>query len=242
MLEYLAVYPETLRLIKRYGKADRYDLLEAQAEYAYNRSEPSWPDEDLKWFVWEALKQQVDRVLSKSEQNRANGSRRKRTEANESEPERNVANVSEPERNEANPPKEKEKEKDIYTAAGTARAQETVFGPVEIDPVIVAVQRDLVGLTMSHYAELDSYRENLPDDLIIEAVNEAVAHGARTWAYVRTVLDRYRKENIRSVAEAKASAERRKQAGKQGGKRVTAQQYTQRHYSENELDAQCEDL
>ena len=124
----------------------------------------------------------------------------------------------------------------------TARARETAFGVVDADPVIITIQRELTGLTVSHYDDLAVFRQDLPDDLIIEAVNEAVAHGVRTWAYVRTILQGYIKDGVKTVGQAKERSERRKQSGKQVGKTVSAQQYAQRQYSEGELEGRCEDL
>ena len=124
----------------------------------------------------------------------------------------------------------------------TARARETAFGVVDADPVILAIQRELTGLTVSHYDDLAVFRQDLPDDLIVEAVNEAVAHGVRTWAYVRTILQGYIKDGVKTVGQAKERSERRKQSGKQVGKTVSAQQYAQRQYSEGELEGRCEDL
>lgn len=242
-MEYAAIFPETLALVKRYPKEQRYNLLEAMAQYAFDGSEPEWPEDALEWYCWEGLRQQVDRARSKSAQNKANGSKGKRNEANESEQKRNEANESEAERTEAKPTykKEKEKEKEIDDDATACAREDTPFGPIEVDPVIVALQSELQGLTPSHYEELEDYREKLPDDLVIEAVNEAVAHGARTWAYVRSVLQGYIKDQIRTVGEARQRSERRKQQGPPG-KRVTAQMYTQRRYSEAELETRTEDL
>ena len=124
----------------------------------------------------------------------------------------------------------------------TARARETAFGVVDADPVIITIQRELTGLTVSHYDDLAVFRQDLPDDLIVEAVNEAVAHGVRTWAYVRTILQGYIKDGVKTVGQAKERSERRKQSGKQVGKTVSAQQYAQRQYSEGELEGRCEDL
>lgn len=251
MLDYLQLYPETLVLIKRYPKEQRYDLIEAQMEYACNGKEPDWPEDDTKWLIWEALKLQVDRTVKKVEQNKANG---KRNKANASDPERNEAKSSEQERNEANASEteptaanrittnyELRTMKDIDNDA-TARARETAFGVVDADPVIITIQRELTGLTVSHYDDLAVFRQDLPDDLIVEAVNEAVAHGVRTWAYVRTILQGYIKEGVKTVGQAKERSERRKQSGKQVGKTVSAQQYAQRQYSEGELEGRCEDL
>lgn len=250
MLDYLQLYPETLALIKRYPKDQRYDLIEAQTEYACKGKEPDWPEDDTKWLIWEALKLQVDRTVKKVEQNKANG---KRNRANASEPEQNEAKPSEQERTEANASETEPKEanrittnyelrtmKDIDDDA-TAHARETVFGTVNADPVIVAVQSELTGLTVSHYDDLAAFRKDLPDDLVIEAINEAVAHGARTWAYVRSILQGYIKDGIKTVGQARKRSEKRKREGPPG-KRVSAQAYTQREYSDEQINAFAKDL
>lgn len=250
MLDYLQIYPETLALIKRYQKEQRYDLIEAQTEYACKGKEPDWPEDDTKWLIWEALKLQVDRTVKKVEQNKANG---KRNRANASEPERNEAKPSEQERTEASASEteptsanrittnyELRTMKDIDDDA-TACARETPFGSVTVDPVIVAVQKELTGLAVSHYDDLAEFRQDLPDDLVIEAINEAVAHGARTWAYVRSILQGYIKDGVKTVGQARERSDKRKREGPTG-KKVGAQQYTQRHYSEAELEARTEDL
>lgn len=248
MLDYLQLYPETLALIKRYPKAQRYDLIEAQMEYACDGKEPNWHDDDTKWLIWEALKLQVDRTVKKVERNKANGSQRKPTEANRSQPEPTEAKQSETEPTEANRSEDKPNGakrvstnyelrtmKDIDDDdTACAHARETAFGTVEADPVIIAAQTELAGLTPAHYDDLQAFRADMPDELVLEAINEAVAHGARAWAYVRTVLQGYRREGIRSVGEARERSERRRKQ-KDAGKRVGAQMYTQRDYTEAEL-------
>jgi DnaD/phage-associated family protein len=251
MLDYLQLYPETLALIKRYPKEQRYDLIEAQMEYACDGKEPVWPEDDTKWLIWEALKLQVDRTVKKVEQNKANA---KRSRANASEPERNEAKLSEAERKEAKPSEpeptpadrittnyELRTMKDIDDDATACAREDTPFGSVKVDPVIVAVQSELNGLTISHYDDLAAFRKDLPDELVIEAINEAVAHGARTWAYVRSILQGYIRDSIKTVGQARQRSERRKREGPPG-KKVTAQQYAQRDYTEDELEARITQL
>lgn len=99
MLDYLQLYPQTIELVKRYKEDQRCRLYEAMAFYAFTGAEPTWPEDAAEWLIWEALKQTVDRADKKVNQNKRNSSRK---EADESEPERNEANPSETERTEAN--------------------------------------------------------------------------------------------------------------------------------------------
>ena len=68
MLDYLQLYPETIKQLKRYNKEQRCNLYEAMAEYAFTGQEPDWPDDSPEWFIWEALKQQVNRTEKKGYQ------------------------------------------------------------------------------------------------------------------------------------------------------------------------------
>ena len=72
------------------------------------------------------------------------------------------------------------------------------------------IQRELTGLTDTHRAALCEYRSLLGDGLVEYAVDAAVAHGVRSWAYVERILENYRREGIRSVSQAKAADEKRR--------------------------------
>lgn len=96
---------------------------------------------------------------------------------------------------------------------------ETPFGSVSPDPLIVKVQKELNGLTDTHYQLLNQYRDSLGDDLISYAIDQAVANGVRKWAYVERILQSMEERGIRTVGEAKAEDENRRK-----GKNA-AQQY-----------------
>lgn len=103
MLDYLQLYPQTIELVKRYKEDQRCRLYEAMAFYAFTGQEPTWPEDAPEWLIWEALKQTVDRADKKVSQNKRNASSASRKEESESEPERPEANRSETERTEAKP-------------------------------------------------------------------------------------------------------------------------------------------
>jgi DnaD/phage-associated family protein len=186
-------------------------------------------------IAYDFIKVDIDRIdekyAAKCDTNRNN---RQRSSTNDNERERTMTNVPKDKY------KDKDKEKDIDDDA-TAHARETSFGTVNADPVIVAVQSELTGLTVSHYDDLAAFRQDLPDELVIEAINEAVAHGARTWAYVRSILQGYIKDGVKTVGQARERSERRRRQGAPG-KKVTAQQYEQRDYSEGELEGMVDGL
>lgn len=186
-------------------------------------------------IAYDFIKVDIDRIdekyAAKCDTNRNN---RQRSSTNDNERERTITNVPKDKY------KDKDNKKDIDDDA-TAHARETSFGTVNADPVIVAVQQELTGLTVSHYDDLAAFRQDLPDELVIEAINEAVAHGARTWAYVRSILQGYIKDGVKTVGQARERSERRRRQGAPG-KKVTAQQYEQRDYSEGELEGMVDGL
>ena len=91
--------------------------------------------------------------------------------------------------------------------SGDARAREDDIFSFEVDPLIVKVQKELNGLTDTHYQALDDYRAELTDEVVSHAIDTAVANGSRNWAYVEAVLRSYTKEHVRNIGEAKAADE-----------------------------------
>lgn len=118
-----------------------------------------------------------------------------------------------------------------------AREEDTPFGTVTVDPLIVKVQRELNGLTDTHYQRLEDYRQFLGDELVAFAIDAAVGNGVRNWSYVEAILRGYEKDGIKSVGEAKARDARRKQEKPQraSGKTLNAQNFSQRDLTEDDL-------
>ena len=228
-MEYLKVWTSFRELLEPLTDAERGRLFVAMLEYAESGAEPQLSGSER--YVWPAARQSINNTRDRTEQMRANGSKPKQTGANESKPEQPGAKPSRPF------DKEKEKEKDNYTPPRSARAREdTPLGPVDLDPLILKLQQELNGMTDNHYQALNDYREQLGDDLVSHAVDEAVGNGVRNWTYVEKILARYLKEGIRDLGEAKASDERRKQdAPQQKPRLLRAQDYEQREYVEDEM-------
>ena len=134
--------------------------------------------------------------------------------------------------------KNKNKKKINTTTTARAREEDTILGPVTVDPLIIKVQQELNGLTDTHYHALDDYRRELGDEIVSYAIDPAVGHGVRNWSYVEAVLRGWLKAGVKTVGEAKAEQERHKTAPvpQRGGKTVSAQRYEQRDYNGTELE------
>ena len=105
------------------------------------------------------------------------------------------------------------------SASDISGTVETPFGDVSPDPLIVKVQKELSGLTDTHYDLLGQYRDSLGDELISYAIDQAVANGVRKWIYVERILQSMEERGIKTVGDAKAEDERRRKG------KSSAQQY-----------------
>ncbi len=120
---------------------------------------------------------------------------------------------------------------------------ETEHGAAAVDSLIMRLSKEQIEMADTHYAELNSFRIELPDDLISYAIDAAVGHGVRKWVYVRIILQEYIQDNIKTVSDAKEHDEKRKQASinhstisQKDRKTVSAARYQQREYDEQELE------
>lgn len=238
-MEYLKVWTSFRELLEPLTDAERGRLFVAMLEYAESGVEPQLSGSER--YVWPSARQSIKRASDENERMKAMGKKGGRPKTDKT-----YGNLQKPTETYENPYKEKDKEKDNYiTTNDSARAHEedTDFGAVTVDPLIVKIQQELNGLTDTHYNELDGFRDELPDDLIGYAVDSAVGNGVRNWAYVRAILEGFVRDHVRTVGEAKDREGKRKQEKeqkpqqpRQTGKVVSAQRYTQRDYDEAELE------
>lgn len=130
-----------------------------------------------------------------------------------------------------------------YSEAGSACAREDP-PPPESMSASQYCEMCLRGMAPGNYEELKSFlSDGLSDGLIRFAVDDACGHGNRTWSYVAKILNRYVVQGIRTVDQARAEkTEHEKNSVRSSGKRVSAQDYEQRSYSEEELLAVSDDL
>lgn len=83
--------------------------------------------------------------------------------------------------------------------------------PIDLNTVEAYVSSNIDRLSPGNMEELESYKEDLPDELIRYAVDEAVANSVRSWAYVRKILNAILDKGFKTVGEAKAAADRKRQ-------------------------------
>ena len=75
----------------------------------------------------------------------------------------------------------------------------------DFNTVEVYAANNLVALNAGNMQEFIAFKDELPEELIRHAIDEACAAGKRTWSYTRAILTRYRDSGFRTVGEAKAA-------------------------------------
>ena len=120
---------------------------------------------------------------------------------------------------------------------------ESKHGDTAADSLISRLNKEQIEMAETHYAELDFFRKELPDGLIIYAIDAAIANSVRKWVYVKRILQEYIQNGIQTVNEAKEHDEKRKQGyincstiPQKDRKPVLAARYKQREYDEKELE------
>lgn len=177
-------------------------LVRALAEYHATGKEQELAGRE--GVAFDFIKVDIDRIDQKYEE---------RCETNKNNRQRSSTIVNEAQRNRTKRDKTtQDKVKDKYIDSnsgnsGDARVREDDIFSFEVDPLIVKVQKELNGLTDTHYQALDDYRAELTDEVVSHAIDTAVANGTRNWAYVEAVLRSYTKEHVRNIGEAKAADE-----------------------------------
>ena len=94
------------------------------------------------------------------------------------------------------------------STGGTARARDNPFSadyaPRAPDPLVAYAARTLTRMSPNNVEELLSFRDELPDELIIHAIDETTASGSTAYRYPKAILNRYVDQGIKTVAEAEA--------------------------------------
>ena len=173
------------------------------------------------------IRADIDRIDEKYEARcQTNRNNRQRTITNDDDGQRSLTMVH----------KVKDKDKDIIYNNDTAHArEESSIGTVTVDPLIIKTQQELNGLTDTHYAALNDYRDTLSDDVVSYAIDLAVGNGVRNWSYVEVILRGWLKAGVKTLGEAKAENEKHRQQPRQQPKLLRSQQYEQRDWKESEM-------
>ena len=240
--EYVPIFFDWTEVTEELNAQEKGRLIDAIVLYAKGGD---W-QEQIKGnerYLFPAFRRQIDRANDLSDKRSSAGSSGgKQTQANASKCKQTQANAS---KNAKDKDKEKEKEKEKEYSAAVTPAPEGII------PFGAELTDDEIAESLSHDHQIeDSCKDwGLPYnpgnmihardlareyslDWLLEAIKRAGLGKSQTWAYVDGILRSFRQRG--GIDEPGT--------GKAVGKTVSAQQYGQRQYTEEELLAVGDDL
>ena len=201
-------WPEATRML---GYQEKGRLIEAIVKYA--RGDDDW-EELLKGnerFLFPMFQAQIDRSAAQREQaaqaHRASGKLggRPRNQKNQNGFEETKQNQNGFEETKKTYNKDKDKEEDKY--------KDNHHHDDAEDTVAAYASRTLQYMSPGNIQDMMGFMEDLPEDLIRFAIDEACGKGAPRWAYVSSILSSFLRDGIKTVGDAKA-AKAKRQANK----------------------------
>ena len=236
--KYVPIFFDWVEVTGELNAQEKGRLIDAIVQYARGGD---W-QEQIKGnerYLFPAFRQQIDRAKDVSSKRGESGSKGgKQKVANSSKPKQTEANSSKtPKEYEYKYNNEEEYENNNNNCCRSYNAREETATPTA-DTIEAYASGNLVYMSPTHMQELESFRADLPDDVIRHGIDEACGQGVRKWAYVRAILNAYVDNGVKTVQMAREYAEKRKQ---KPGREIQpkdnpALQYQQREYDPQEWD------
>ena len=191
--EYFCAYHSMLGGTRKLSDAECGRLFRALLRYSSGEDVELINLQGREEVLFDVYSQQIDRDTAvydeKCAKNKANGSVRKQTVANGS------VRTQDKDKDE-----EKDEYKDKYEPEAAAAIDRPDFNTIE-----VYAANNLAAMNGGNMAEFVAFKDELPEELIRYAIDEACAAGKRTWGYTRAILTRFRDNGYKTVGEAKAA-------------------------------------
>lgn len=220
MREYFCAYHSMLDATRKLSDAEVGRLFRGLLRYSMTEEQPHG-FQGREEIVFDIYSQQIDREIAKY--NEA-CKRNQRNAATRYEPQPVAASRSQSTQNK-DKDKGEDKDKDKGNHHDDARAS--------LHTVEAYASSNLQYLSPGNMEELGKFKEDLPDDVIRFAIDEACGNGAPRWAYVSAILRGYLRDGVKTVGDAKAAKERHsgKTAPDRGQRGNQALEYEQRDNS-----------
>lgn len=139
--------------------------------------------------------------------------------------------------------KDKEKELSITSSTTVAAVIQGARDDGGGNTIEAYASNNLQVLSPGNMEDLQSFAQDLPEDVIRYAIDTACANGIRKWAYVRAILSAWREQGIRTIGEAKADSESKHTPRSRDKPRENpALNYAQRSYNESDYAGLFVDL
>lgn len=199
-MTYVKVYQDWTTATEKLKDGEKGRLIDAMVEYASTGEDVSAKLTGNEQYVFPVFRAQIDRdrqaladYSRRQSENGSKGGRPRKPKASEDNPENpplfpksQKSHNNDEDNNENNDPL-------------NPPSTESGGGSAEY------IEKNIRGMTPGNWEEVRTYMEDgLSMELICHAVDEAAAYGNRNWAYVRGILNRFLREGITNLTQAKA--------------------------------------
>ena len=190
------------------GKQDEYELTAAEQ---MTGSEGYSAERMRKMRNKRALTSQSDVLLSQSDASVTHGDEEKEKRYKRKEIDIDI--------------KRDDEKEDPYNPFGEGRRPDR-------NTVYAYASNELVSLSQRAMQEIGDYVNDLSEDVVRHAIDNALDQGVRTWAYVKTILNGYVDAEVHSVGDAKRVDEEYSKKRKGGTKQENTEQSTDKKWQD----------
>ncbi len=192
-LKYIPFYPGYMEDTSDLSDSEFRRLMYALVAFC-NGEEPPEPltgKEVIAYrFITRNIRAAQEQYNAKCKANSENA--KKRTQANVSDRQRTQANVSETSQNK----EQRTKTKDNMMMMKNTREDETPEQGNDAQACFECYEQNIGTMSRAVYEEINAYLQQLPADLVCEAIQEAARNNARSWKYAETILRGCLQKNI----------------------------------------------
>nr|DAE22772.1 MAG TPA: Replication initiation and membrane attachment [Siphoviridae sp. ct2hZ16] len=209
-LAYIKLWAEFEKYFGVLGAVEVGRLILGAQEYAFHGTEPQFTGNER--ILWPVLKESIDKDKAYNEKQQSNGSKGGRpTKPNETQ-----QNPEKPNETQNNPTKphivnRKQKTEDNMKMMMDTREDETPEPGSDAQACFECYEQNIGTMSRAVYEEINAYLQQLPADLVCEAIQEAARNNARSWKYAATILRGCLQKNILTKAAYLSDQEARKQ-------------------------------
>lgn len=207
-LKYIPFYPGYMEDTSDLSDSEFRRLMYALCAYCEGaeQPEPLTGKEVIAYrFITRNIRAAQDQYNAKCKANSENA--KKRTQANVSDRQRTQANVSETSQNK----EQRTKTKDNMMMMKNTREDETPEQGNDAQACFECYEQNIGTMSRAVYNEINAYLQQLPADLVCEAIQEAARNNARSWKYAAVILRGCLQKNILTKAAYLSDQEARKQ-------------------------------
>ena len=107
---------------------------------------------------------------------------------------------------------------------------------IDLGTVEVYLANNITGLSATLMQEFQTFKDDLPEELIRYAIDEACAQNVRSYSYLRKILNRYVDKGFKTIGDVKADRDAFER-GKKAKAAPAKHNYQQHEYTEGDFGA-----